>query len=895
MEMSLPPETEGSGGAVPLRSPSAEERKLAIKKKHDEEMTRRRFADKAEQQRRQNLERQQAMELRRQHELEAARDGKLTAEERNAMVQAKRDARDKEIHDALAEKLAIEHAEQKAKWGTILDIGEKLSEINASWYKLDTIPEVIYDSPARNEMLCLRLVGVGLVDLSERVAATFTNLRTLVVDANKLTGLPRNLFHLHGLKEVSAMRNRIARLPMQMGRIASLVHLNLANNDIRSLPKGLGGLQKLEVLGLENNKLRELPSMGDLHCRVVRLNHNALESILGLFMTEEVHSEWGMTKTLEDLQLNHNQLERVPPKIGAAKKLRRIFLGRNRLSELPPQLGRCKHLEYVWLDWNQIEAIPYTFANLKKLKVISANGNPLKKPPPEILFSEGAAGLVQWCGKFNHKTEDLHHKAVILALQKILNVAANDADLSIELSDVFTPNWSPVPPGASRADIEDPNYDDGGIPKFYGFVWEAFWDRILPLVEPQYYELVNIPGAREELSEEFFLYSRHEVEDAIMEFDDSYGPVGSRGHECMYKQCSCVNRKGQRRVCVPPNPDYRCSRTPSTLVRMKITTVAEFKKHEIRRSEIKTINAALDDSRKAALIYLETRPGKRLIKSRGKEMAKEIWADLKERRKEQKDELGEERRYQKNKLRREKRIAFLHKKAERRKASLQAEKEELEGKLKDYRGAARDELEEQIIQLEYAIDNEFMLEEDQNEIDDLEREGEQDDEEREERLIEKEVENYGNETEEAIEEEKKMKRYSRMSWSQLKEDCKNTAIQDYIQEQLDAVRDKIEGEFEVMRRVMKRWLGAKKKEMFDIWKKASEGRRNRRVANEKAKAKREKLEQEAKEAQDYLQSLEAEKWVEGFDEFTERVYFEHSETGEIAWDEKPVRGFVLRK
>ena len=83
--------------------------------------------------------------------------------------------------------------------------------------------------------------------------------------------------------------------------------------------------------------------------------------------------------------------------------------------------------------------------------------------------------------------------------------------------------------------------------------------------------------------------------------------------------------------------------------------------------------------------------------------------------------------------------------------------------------------------------------------------------------------------------------------------------------------------------------------MFDIWKKASEGRRNRRVANEKAKAKREKLEQEAKEAQDYLQSLEAEKWVEGFDEFTERVYFEHSETGEIAWDEKPVRGFVLRK
>ena len=44
------------------------------------------------------------------------------------------------------------------------------------------------------------------------------------------------------------------------------------------------------------------------------------------------------------------------------------------------------------------------------------------------------------------------------------------------------------------------------IPKFYGFVWEALWERIIPLVEPQYYELVNIPGVREDLLGDFFLY-----------------------------------------------------------------------------------------------------------------------------------------------------------------------------------------------------------------------------------------------------------------------------------------------------------------------------------------------------------------------------------------------------
>eukprot|EP00944_MAST-04C_sp_MAST-4C-sp1_P010638 g10638.t1 len=636
--------------------------------------------------------------------------------------------------------------------------------------------------------------------------------------------------------------------------------------------------------------------MGDLHCRVVRMNHNKLENILGLFMTEEVHSPWGMGNTLVDLQLNHNCLDRIPPKLGEAKKLERLFLARNKLAELPPSLGHCKQLRSIWLDWNSIEAIPYTFANLKLLHTISANGNPLKKPPPEILYESGASGLVKWCGKFNNQTENLKQKSIIIALQNLLQQAQSNPDLMTELQDVFTPSFQPTPPGTVGKEAADPNYDDGGVPKFYGFVWEALWDRIIPLVEPQYYELVNIPGAREDLIDDFFLYTKFEVEEAIMEYDDMYGPVGSMGHECMFAQCSCTNSKGKRRVCVPPSAKFRCRRSPCTLVRMKLTGAQEFKKHEIRRAEIKTINAALEDAKKAALAYLETRPGKRMIKKRGKALAYEVWGELKERKAERREERREDKSYFAAKARRQKRREALIKKGKVQKAKMEAKKEELERKVKDFRGTAKDELEEEIVALEYAIENETLDEDDINELEDLDREDEEEEEAREERLTEKEVENYENETAEALEEEKKLVRYERMSWSELKKDCKLTATEEYIQEQLDEVREKIEAEFEVMRRVMKRWLGAAKKEVFRKWKRASKGRRDRRIANAKRKATEDKLKKESQEAQKYLQELESSKWIEHFDEYTDRVYFEHSETGEIAWDEKPKnRGFVLRK
>ena len=93
---------------------------------------------------------------------------------------------------------------------------------------------------------------------------------------------------------------------------------------------------------------------------------------------------------------------------------------------------------------------------------------------------------------------------------------------------------------------------------------------------------------------------------------------------------------------------------------------------------------------------------------------------------------------------------------------------------------------------------------------------------------------------------------------------------------------------------MKSWLSQAVKACYIAWRDwasvTAKSRKDAAAANEKAI----ELEQGAAQAKEVLEQMEALKWVEQFDEFTERIFFEHIETGEIAWDKKPNRGFVMR-
>ena len=119
--------------------------------------------------------------------------------------------------------------------------------------------------------------------------------------------------------------------------LVKVTEINLSENQLTSVPPELFRMPSLQILDLSYNKLTELPTAEDYlqeesvygtpHLKKLRLDWNRLERLPDdLFQ--------GLGRCLEDLSLQCNRLEDLPPGIWVAPKLKNLRLSRNSLSRL---------------------------------------------------------------------------------------------------------------------------------------------------------------------------------------------------------------------------------------------------------------------------------------------------------------------------------------------------------------------------------------------------------------------------------------------------------------------------------------------------------------------------------------------------------------------------------
>ncbi|KAH8306593.1 hypothetical protein KR018_009007 [Drosophila ironensis] len=205
------------------------------------------------------------------------------------------------------------------------------------------------------------------------------DIETMLLNHNRLAGLPRLLQQFNNLKILDLSSNAITQLPeavCQLPLVTLIAKNNLLTNG--SLPKSLlaklgpnsHGGSTLKELNLSGNQLTHFPEqVTELRqLKYLYLGGNKISSI-----SKDI---WKM-QSLHVLSLGGNLISEVPEAVGSLSQLQALVLCDNLIEILPTSIARLKNLKSLLLHKNRLRHLPKDIVALKNLTELSLRDNPL--------------------------------------------------------------------------------------------------------------------------------------------------------------------------------------------------------------------------------------------------------------------------------------------------------------------------------------------------------------------------------------------------------------------------------------------------------------------------------------------------------------------------------------
>ncbi|XP_045457144.1 leucine-rich repeat serine/threonine-protein kinase 1 [Melitaea cinxia] len=160
------------------------------------------------------------------------------------------------------------------------------------------------------------------------------------------------LSHLRMRWLVSAALRVNPRLSAAASASLALTRLELANNELRLLPRELFSLQSLRYLNAAQNKLERLPTASDPFEDEVdgRQRRGKKQSK----RSAEVYT----APVLQELYLQDNRLEELPPELFSLPSLTSLDVSNNKLRALPPQMWQAPALRDLNAALNHLKELP---------------------------------------------------------------------------------------------------------------------------------------------------------------------------------------------------------------------------------------------------------------------------------------------------------------------------------------------------------------------------------------------------------------------------------------------------------------------------------------------------------------------------------------------------------
>ncbi|XP_007481247.1 prolargin [Monodelphis domestica] len=201
----------------------------------------------------------------------------------------------------------------------------------------------------------------------------------LYLQNNFITDLPIESFrNATGLRWVNLDNNRIRKIDQKvLEKLESLVFLYMERNQLQEVPSALP--RKLEQLRLSQNQISKIPSgaFNKLENLVLLdLHHNKLSD--GVFKADTFQG----LKSLMQLNLAHNILRKMPPKVPTA--IHQLFLDSNNIENIPNGYFKgFPNLSFIRLNYNQLsdKGLPKNSFNISNLLVLHLSHNKLSHVP----------------------------------------------------------------------------------------------------------------------------------------------------------------------------------------------------------------------------------------------------------------------------------------------------------------------------------------------------------------------------------------------------------------------------------------------------------------------------------------------------------------------------------
>ena len=283
------------------------------------------------------------------------------------------------------------------------------------------------------------------------------------------------------LLQVDLSYNKIRTLPASINQLSKLAKMNLSNNKIDSVPT-LSGMTNLRTLNLKNNRIVTIqsnaPNLQNLFLTSNRISvcEDYLPKLRSCDLTENPVTSFNykgdVLSNLTSLSLNKAKLSSLPTEfLKRLQRLEKLELNDNNLTRLPAEISNLKKLIHLSVANNKLDSLPEEIGELTCLKSLDLHCNNISSLPSSIVSLELtnlnlSSNLLGFDSKFSEYSESSRLSGSLLFLNcadnnlndqtfiqlnfskhlKVLNISYND------ITDISALNL-PVPVSYTHLDV----------------------------------------------------------------------------------------------------------------------------------------------------------------------------------------------------------------------------------------------------------------------------------------------------------------------------------------------------------------------------------------------------------------------------------------------------------